>query len=106
MQHEERVAGEIEGRELEDARSYDRMTEMFSGSLPLRPWERFLQSIAGSKTFVEEYWAKKPLLFKGKAAEEVLARCFTMADVASHAQEYPSTYAAQGCLAPDGKGGW
>ena len=36
----------------------------------------------------------------------LLTDCFTMSDIERHAAEYPSSYAAQGALSPDGNGGF
>jgi hypothetical protein len=42
----------------------------------------------------------------GTAGSSFVTRSFNMEDVAQYVGQYPSSYAAQGALSPDGKGGW
>jgi len=85
----------------------DRTAELFSNSVPNRPWEALFTSLAASDTFRSSVWASKTMMMDGVPAfNDFVTDCFTMSDVERHAAEYPSSYAAQGTLSPDGAGGW
>lgn len=89
---------------------HDRATEMYTGTVSERPWGALFTALATSQTFREKLWAKEPFVTEAAAAgtggSAFLKRSFRMDDVAQFVDQYPSAYAAQGTLSPDGKGGW
>ena len=90
--------------------AHDRAAELYSGTVSERPWGALFTALATSRTFREKLWAKEPFVIDaaaaGTAGSAFLTRSFRMDDVAQFVNQYPSAYAAQGALSPDGKGGW
>ena len=90
--------------------AHDRAAELFSGPVSERPWGALFTAMATSQTFRQKMWAKQPFVVEAEAAgtagSSFVTRSFVMDDVAEFIGQYPSQYAAQGALSPDGKGGW
>ena len=90
--------------------AHDRATELYSGTVSERPWGALFTALATSRTFREKVWAKEPFVTEaaaaGTAGSAFVTRSFCIDDVAQYVSQYPSSYAAQGALSPDGKGGW
>jgi len=90
-----------------NAEALDRTTELFSNTVANRPWEALFTSLAASDTFRSKAWAREAVKMDDvPALGSFVTDCFTMSDIEKHVEEYPSSYAAQGTLSPDGNGGW
>jgi len=92
---------------IDNADALDQTTELFTNTVANRPWEALFTSLAASETFRSSVWAKETIkMDQVPAFDSFVTDCFTMSDIERHVEEYPSSYAAQGALSPDGNGGW